>query len=320
MKKLLYHPELYGRLNMLVQAKFKSSYGLALYENCIRYQDIGQTPWFEMSKFRKLMGVEESKYKIFRDFKSRVLNKAVAEVNAYSSIHIKPQLRKERRQPTAIQFLITTSKQSVGSEWITTAIKPLPEVLKEQFGLSKRQITDALTHYAETYILEKIALIQASPSFQAGKINNLAKYLLSALEEDYQAIKSSAAPARHLPALEFNGHAKIINHIKKRYTAYRNQQIDLTIDSLPEDKKQLLQQNFLEQHVDSIQVVTKLQRKKYSPENIFASPQIKALFRSFAVSSLSNKTLALKTLEEFVDELSEFEREVWQGNNCVMST
>jgi len=91
----------------------------------------------------------------------------------------------------------------------------------------------------------------------------LAKYLLSALDEDYQAIKSSHVPARRLPALEFNGHTKIISHIKKRYTAYRNQQIDLAIAALPEDKKHVLQQNFLEQHADSIQVVTKLQRKKY---------------------------------------------------------
>jgi hypothetical protein len=36
MKKLLYSPELYGRLNMVVQAKFQSTYGLALYENCIK--------------------------------------------------------------------------------------------------------------------------------------------------------------------------------------------------------------------------------------------------------------------------------------------
>src|SRR6185312_14048493 len=144
-----------------VQAKFKSSYGLALYENCIRYQDIGQTPWLEMSKFRKLMGVEENKYKIFRDFKSRVLNKAVEEANTYSTIQIKPQLRKEGRQPTAIQFLITTGKRA-GSELMTPEAQSLPTVLKEQFGFSKRQIADTLTRYAETYILEKITLIQAS--------------------------------------------------------------------------------------------------------------------------------------------------------------
>ncbi len=315
MKKLLYHPELYGRLNMLVQAKFKSSYGLALYENCIRYQDIGQTPWLEMSKFRKLMGVEEGKYKVFRDFKSRVLNKALEEVNTYSAIQINVQLRKEGRQPTAIQFLITSSKQRLSSELIIAESQSLSHVLKNQFGLSKPQIADLLMRYEEPYILEKIQIVHASSTFQTGKINNLAKYLLSALAEDYQAVKSSKSPARQTPTtLEFNGDAKIINHIKKRYIAYRNQEIDLAMEHLPEEKKQILQQNFLEQHKDAIQVVTKLQRKKYSQENIFESSQIKALFRSFASTALSTKTLALKTIDEFVNELSEFEREVWRSS------
>lgn len=64
MRKLLYRPELYGRLDMEVMSQFKSSYGLALYENCIRYQDINVTARFEMAIFRKLMGVEEGTYTI----------------------------------------------------------------------------------------------------------------------------------------------------------------------------------------------------------------------------------------------------------------
>ena len=70
MKELLHRPEMYGRLNMLVQAKFQSTYGLALYENCIRYQNIDKTPWFDILQFRKLMGIEENKYKIKKRIKS----------------------------------------------------------------------------------------------------------------------------------------------------------------------------------------------------------------------------------------------------------
>lgn len=110
MKKLLYRPNIYGRLDMAVQAKFQSSYGLALYENCNRFQDIGQTPCFSMDTFRKLMGVDEHKYKIFRDFKSRVLNKAIEEVNKYSPIQISPLLKRRGRQVISIQFIITKTK------------------------------------------------------------------------------------------------------------------------------------------------------------------------------------------------------------------
>ena len=186
MKQLLHQPELYGRLNMLVQAKFKSSYGLALYENCIRFQRIEQTPWFALAKFRKLMGVEDNKYKIFRDFKNRVLAKAVEEVNKFSPITVIPQFRKQGRQVVAIQFLISTAHHK-------TALSEnhVSEILKESFGLSKRQIQTVLSDYQTPYIKEKITLVESTSSFVAGKINNLGKYLLSALKEDYQPNKSS---------------------------------------------------------------------------------------------------------------------------------
>ena len=72
MKDFLYQPEIYGRISVLLLSKFKSSYGLALYENCVRYQGLPQTPWFTLESFRKLMGVSDEKYLVFKDFKKRV--------------------------------------------------------------------------------------------------------------------------------------------------------------------------------------------------------------------------------------------------------
>jgi len=194
MRELLYHPSVYGRLNMDVQAKFQSGYGLALYENCSRYKDIGQTPWFELNKFRKLMGVEEEKYKIFRDFKVRVINKSVEEVNKYSALVVEPKLKKQNRQVVAIQFLI---KQEVSNSAIskisTEGEGTLQELLKCKFGLSGKQIVEILGRYEETYINEKITLIENSSSYQSGKIKNLGKYFLCALSDDYQMVKKITA-------------------------------------------------------------------------------------------------------------------------------
>ncbi len=187
MRKLLHRPELYGRLNMQVQAQFQSSYGLALYENCIRYQNIGQTPWFNLSTFRQLMGIEDGKYKIFRDFKTRVLDKAVEEVNKYSPITVNSQMRKQNRQVVAIQFLIKYDNKTVEA-LPTLAQGEQTEVLQRTFGLSKKQIAEIFSAYAPEYIAGKITLIENSSSFKANKINHLAKYFLSALQEDYQPL------------------------------------------------------------------------------------------------------------------------------------
>lgn len=193
MRKLLHRPELYGRLNMQVQALFQSSYGLALYENCIRYQNIGQTPWFNLTKFRQLMGIEEGKYKIFRDFKTRVLDKAVEEVNKYSPIIVDSQMRKQNRQVVAIQFLIKQANGDVILDKEEDALlqNVQTETLKVIFGLSKKQITEVFAAYSPEYIASKISLIENSTSFKTNKINNLAKYFLSALQEDYQPAASS---------------------------------------------------------------------------------------------------------------------------------
>jgi plasmid replication initiation protein len=50
------------------------------------------------------MGIPQNQYLIFRDFKRRVLDKAIAEVNTHSSICISPQFKKVQRQVVAIRF------------------------------------------------------------------------------------------------------------------------------------------------------------------------------------------------------------------------
>jgi hypothetical protein len=236
MRKLLYRPNIYGRLDMLVQARFQSTYGLALYENCNRFQDIGQTPWFTLAKFRKLMGVEEGKYKIFRDFKTRVLDKAVEEVNKYSPLEISHQLRKQNRQVVSIQFLIKKSKLSMSVDVESGVSKNdgFADILKLQFGLSAKQIKEVLTEYDEEYIREKIGLVLSSPSFKNGKVKNLARYLLSALRDDYQLSKSSAPHASQLKSSTDN---KSDIELQTKFRRFQEAQIFYLFNELSERKK-----------------------------------------------------------------------------------
>src|SRR5579871_3865086 len=68
MKSVLSSLDIYGRINLFVQAKFNSTYSLVLYENCIRFKNIKQTSWFSLDLFRSLMGVPDGKYSSFKDF------------------------------------------------------------------------------------------------------------------------------------------------------------------------------------------------------------------------------------------------------------
>lgn len=240
MRKLLYHPSVYGRVSLEVQARFQSSYGLALYENCNRYQDIGQTPLFELDKFRRLMGVEDEKYKIFRDFKTRVLDKAVEEVNKYSPLKVEAILKKQNRQVIAIQFLI--SRESIKSASKIVSIENTTELssrLKNQYGLSQKQAQELIKNHDEPYIVEKINIIESSASYHAGKIKNLGKYLLCALEEDYQPIKASVMK-QHMP----KERTRLNDNQITQYQQYTRKAILEKFSELHHDEQHRLKETF----------------------------------------------------------------------------
>lgn len=231
MRKLLYHPSVYGRVNLEIQSKFQSSYGLALYENCNRYQDIGQTPLLELEKFRRLMGIEEGKYKIFRDLKTRVLDKAVEEVNKYSPLIVKPILKKQNRQVIAIQFLISRSNLNLFKNNDLENKCRIINKLKDQFGLSLEQAISVKERYEENYIDEKMRLIKVSDSYSSGKIKNLAKYLLSALEENYQLPKDSKFKLMGSDVKKQN------ENYQAEYERYQNQTLFKCFNNLSDKKK-----------------------------------------------------------------------------------
>ncbi len=184
MRQLLFRPEVYGRLNMQVQARFKSSYGLVLYENCARYQNIQETPWFDMTVFRKLMGVDETKYAVFKDFRKRVIDIALKEVNEYSGLNVAYLLKKVGRKPVAIKFSVNPAENKVLEEIVSES--KVENILQHEFAFSKQQASAALADFGEAYVEEKIAVVKDSLSYKKQAIQHLSGYMHSALVQDYK--------------------------------------------------------------------------------------------------------------------------------------
>lgn len=194
MKSVLASLDIYGRINLFVQAKFNSTYSLVLYENCVRFKNIKQTSWFRIELFRSLMGVSEKKYPSFKEFKRNVINVAVNEVNQKADIYIEPQFKKLGRNIVAIQFLLTennnyqpTFKKTQRIE--TTKIVPqqqsmLIEIMVGEFKLSEKQASEVISVYPYDYIIEKIKLVKTKKN-----IDYPSAYLLSAIKNDYKENK-----------------------------------------------------------------------------------------------------------------------------------
>lgn len=107
----LYDPEIYATINIGVQRRFAGNYSLTLYENCLRYKDVGSTGWWDVAKFRKIMSAENSAYDEFKYLKRDVIAKAVEEVNKVSDIQLDVEYRKEGRRVSEIRFLVKENPQ-----------------------------------------------------------------------------------------------------------------------------------------------------------------------------------------------------------------
>lgn len=195
MAEFLYQPALYGRLNLNLMAKFKSSYGIALYENCIRYSGLPQTPWFSLEVFRKLMGVLDNQYEAFNNFKRKVLDVAVKEVNDLSPILIVAEIKRKNQKAVAIRFIISSKKEEYPQlmpETIQQDDAGLIDVLTETFNFSPEMIQKMYATYDIAYIQQKVDFILSAENFKSGKIRSLAGFLIEALKSDYQPAKSSS--------------------------------------------------------------------------------------------------------------------------------
>jgi plasmid replication initiation protein len=228
LKKLLYMPEMYGKINIAVQAKFKSNYGLALYENCIRYQNLPHTRWFALAMFRKLMGVPETKYPIFRDFKRRVLDKSVEEINLYSDIVIQPEIEREGHKVNRIRFKLQPRAISKSNLDLTNySMSPSNSIVQQllEFGISQQQAGKIQQDFNPEFIKRKIQLVKESTPFKQGKVQNPAAYLKSALKEDYiKVTKPVKSPVEITTAPNEDD-------LKKQYFEMLGQQLNTIFES-----------------------------------------------------------------------------------------
>lgn len=188
-------PAQYAKFSLAIQSKFKSSYGLALYENCERYRNIGHTKTFDIPTFRKLMGVKDQEYIDFFALKRRVIDQAVKEVNRIADFTIVPDYEKSGKRTVSIKFCFVVKKQKITEKCLEQKINDNPALLinklKNLFFISEKDIATILDKYEANYIEEKINYVVSSRPFNNGTIDNVGAYLVSALAKDYKLRTSS---------------------------------------------------------------------------------------------------------------------------------
>lgn len=102
-------------------SNLSSAYAVRLYELLIAWRSTGQTPVIELADFRQKIGVLDDEYTRMGNFKDRVLNLAIAQVNEHTDINVKCEQHKKGRNISGFSFIfkqkkVITSKTSTSLE------------------------------------------------------------------------------------------------------------------------------------------------------------------------------------------------------------
>ena len=87
-------------------ANLKSVYAVRLYELLTQWKTAAKTPVFELSLFRGQMGLDDSEYRDMSNFKKRVLDLAVNEINEKTDLTVSYTQEKKGRVIHGFKFVI----------------------------------------------------------------------------------------------------------------------------------------------------------------------------------------------------------------------
>lgn len=91
-------------------AKLNSKYAVRLYEIVISWRNKGKTDLISLDDLRERLGLLPDEYKLTADFKKRVLEKSIDEINEKTDIKISYEQHKQGRNIKGFTFSIKTPK------------------------------------------------------------------------------------------------------------------------------------------------------------------------------------------------------------------
>lgn len=293
-KKVISSLDIYGQINLFVQAKLKSSYSLALYENCVRFKSIKQTCWFDIKTIRSLLGVEKNKYQEFKYLMRSVIQPAIKEINKKSDITIEVEFRKAGKSVQAMKFNISDNAAYIPKlrrkeKPASSSRQELKNLLMSSFKLSSTQSNNIIEEFNNKYVREKLDILVNTQAYKEGKIANTYLYLKTILKKDYiSAIQPEMA----------NENKHISSTKEVFFKEYANYKISLMLEVLnqlePQKKKNIL--DVFENNLSKNSPIL----LKFFKRNKLNSPFISADFLKFIEVNYSELTPEFLTYEEFI--------------------
>jgi plasmid replication initiation protein len=125
--------ERYTEYDLKQIAGLQSAYAVRLYELLIQWRNIEKIPVFELAYFRMQLGLNADEYTAMCDFKKRVLDLAVSQINKHTDIIIGYDSVKAGRVITGFTFTLKQKKPKTTAK-IKSPAKPKPSTTETQLN------------------------------------------------------------------------------------------------------------------------------------------------------------------------------------------
>ncbi len=204
--QLVLNPKVYTKISLYYLTILRTGAGIALYEIARKFswRTTGLTdvlPWEDWRDILEGMPASDMadwKHE-YKYFKSRVLNKAIEEVNTLTDLQVELIEVKAGRKVNGIQFRITQTMQG------SLALPPAPVIdgqlldRIEALGISRREAEDTLGAHDEAFLRSSLDVVEARVhNATLPAIKSSAAFLRSALRDRYA---DGAKKPRQSPAL-----------------------------------------------------------------------------------------------------------------------
>lgn len=123
-------------------SNLSSAYAVRLYELLIAWRSTGQTPIIELAEFRQKIGVLDDEYTRMGNFKDRVLNLAIAQINEHTDINVQCQQHKKGRNISGFSFNFKLKKVVIAHNKEQTALEIFSKFTSAQRNLFASKLSE----------------------------------------------------------------------------------------------------------------------------------------------------------------------------------
>lgn len=236
LREVLHNPNIYAKIDLDVQTNLESKDSLIIWE--VAMEELSSkktaasvTPWIDWEKMCCITSGEGSSYsKTYSLYKSKVLNKAIAEINAKTDLSVTMLEKKEGRKIKNIAFHVSRINNNPNDE-LTTIVNSL--VLHDR----NYELKDKMEHiicnpektkelwlkYSDTTI--KGALDFYKEALKNDTVKNPVAFFKKALEEGWypladalksmEDVHSSEVSAPMAVSFEKEGESRKIGHLRQ---------------------------------------------------------------------------------------------------------